>query len=341
MHSTVASRLGKSLWNYFALGLAVALVVAVCLPGLAQSNPQKDASFIQLNSSVPEAKLVGPTTTASTSSTEKPATGLSSLPADAQGPISAALGKDDSGYWVHPTPNGLRGENLRHALTAFFTKQGPEVRSHNRRWGLQTRAYGYSNALHPVKAVAPQAKANRVEYRHDGVTEWYENGPLGLEQGFTLAHRPGKAPEKAKDQPLTLELALRGDLVAALEPAGADKGSKALALRDKNGEAALRYTGLQARDAAGRELQSWLEVRGERVLVRVEDRAAQYPVVVDPWIQQAELTASDGAASDSFGSSVAVNGSTAVVGAPGHTVGSNLGQGAAYIFVKKGTTWSQ
>jgi hypothetical protein len=35
------------------------------------------------------------------------------------------------------------------------------------------------------------------------------------------------------------------------------------------------------------------------------------------WSQQAELTASDGAAYDNFGSSVAVSGSTAVVGARG------------------------
>src|ERR1700691_554403 len=31
------------------------------------------------------------------------ATGLSSLPADAQGPVSSALGKDDSSYWSQQT----------------------------------------------------------------------------------------------------------------------------------------------------------------------------------------------------------------------------------------------
>jgi len=64
-------------------------------------------------------------------------------------------------------------------------------------------------------------------------------------------------------------------------------------------------------------------------------------VVVDPWYQNAELTASDGAAIDIFGFSVAVSGSTAVVGSPGHTVGSNQHQGAAYVFVESGGTWSQ
>jgi len=59
------------------------------------------------------------------------------------------------------------------------------------------------------------------------------------------------------------------------------------------------------------------------------------------WSQQAQLTASDGAANDSFGISAAISGDTAVVGAYGHTVGANTGQGSAYVFVRSGTSWSQ
>src|SRR5580698_9275227 len=194
----------------------------------------------------------------------KTSTGLSSLPPDAQGPISAALGKDDSGYWVRRSADGFRSENPRHALVAEFTKQGAKLRSHDLRWLLETRAYGYGDALHPVKAVAPRANANSVEYRRDGITELYENGPLGLEEGFTLAHPPGKA----NGHPLTVELRLRG-LVASVDASG-----KALDLRGRDGKAALRYTGLTARDATGRELRSWLDLRGERLLVRVEDEGA-------------------------------------------------------------------
>jgi hypothetical protein len=257
---------------------------------------------------------------------------LSSLPANAQGPISAAAGKDDSGYWAHPTANGFRTENPCQSLTAEFTRQGAEVRIHNLRWGLETRGYGYGDVLYRIRPVPPQANANRVEYRRDGVTEWYENGPLGLEQGLTLAHRLGKA----NGQPLTVELELTGDLAATVEP-----GGKELELKSKDGEAVLRYTGLTARDATGQELRGWLEVRGERLLVRVQDGGARYPVVVDPWVEEAELTGSDGAAGDYFGWSVAVSGSTAVVGAPWKTVGSNFRQGAAYVFVQTGGTWTQ
>jgi nucleoside-specific outer membrane channel protein Tsx len=55
------------------------------------------------------------------------------------------------------------------------------------------------------------------------------------------------------------------------------------------------------------------------------------------WSQQAELTASDGARQDSFGWSVAVSGSSAVVGA----YSRNSNEGAAYVFVRSGTIWSQ
>jgi hypothetical protein len=50
------------------------------------------------------------------------------------------------------------------------------------------------------------------------------------------------------------------------------------------------------------------------------------------WSQQAKLTASNGAASDQFGSSVAVDGDTAVVGARQDDVGANAFQGSAYVF---------
>jgi len=58
-------------------------------------------------------------------------------------------------------------------------------------------------------------------------------------------------------------------------------------------------------------------------------------------VQQAQLTAGDGAAGDYFGYSVAISGDTAVVGAPDDHIGANTDQGSAYVFVRNGTTWSQ
>ncbi|MHC5543864.1 FG-GAP repeat protein, partial [Singulisphaera rosea] len=59
------------------------------------------------------------------------------------------------------------------------------------------------------------------------------------------------------------------------------------------------------------------------------------------WNQVAKLTASDSAAGNRFGSSVAISGNTIVVGAPEAMVGSNSGQGAAYLFTLTGSSWTQ
>ena len=58
------------------------------------------------------------------------------------------------------------------------------------------------------------------------------------------------------------------------------------------------------------------------------------------WSPQAKLTASDGAASDFFGRSVALSGDKVVVGVDGVDLGGNSGQGAAYVFERSGSTWS-
>ena len=50
------------------------------------------------------------------------------------------------------------------------------------------------------------------------------------------------------------------------------------------------------------------------------------------WRLQQKLTASDGAASDQFGSSVALSGDTALVGAYYDDVGANTNQGSAYFY---------
>jgi uncharacterized repeat protein (TIGR01451 family) len=59
------------------------------------------------------------------------------------------------------------------------------------------------------------------------------------------------------------------------------------------------------------------------------------------WTQQAKLTAGDGGPEHHFGTSVAVDGDTLVVGAPEAVVGADLGRGAAYVFTRSGTVWSQ
>ncbi len=59
----------------------------------------------------------------------------------------------------------------------------------------------------------------------------------------------------------------------------------------------------------------------------------------ESWVETQKLTASDGTRSDLFGFSVAVSGSTIVVGAQTDQIGDNPGQGAAYVFNRHGGSW--
>ena len=72
-------------------------------------------------------------------------------------------------------------------------------------------------------------------------------------------------------------------------------------------------------DATGRRVPASLAVEGQAVQLRVDDAGAAYPLTIDPWFEQAKLTASDAAANDEFGGSVAVSGDTAVVGRTART----------------------
>ncbi|HKQ73371.1 MAG TPA: FG-GAP repeat protein [Blastocatellia bacterium] len=59
------------------------------------------------------------------------------------------------------------------------------------------------------------------------------------------------------------------------------------------------------------------------------------------WYRVQKLTASDGAANDHFGSSVAIYWDFAVVGAPNADIGSRFDQGSAYVFARGGGFWRE
>src|ERR1043165_625787 len=65
------------------------------------------------------------------------------------------------------------------------------------------------------------------------------------------------------------------------------------------------------------------------------DNSVLAPLFVD----EQKLTASDGAAFDEFGWSVAISGSTVVVGAWDHRISGNRAQGSAYVFNREGGGW--
>ena len=250
--------------------------------------------------------------------------GWSQLPLAARGVVSTAVASDDPRYRISPSAAGLTARNPVQGLRLRFSRAGVGVAANGNDLQLALRAVGRGAAVQRLATVAPQmTAANRTVYRRSGLSEWYANGPLGLEQGFTLQHRP------AGRGALTFTVGLAGSLAARATQHGQTVSFGSLA-----------YRGLVVTDARGRKLPAQLRLAHDRLVISVSDRAARYPVRVDPFLQTSELTASDGAANDNLGASVAISGGTIVAGTPFHPVGGNANQGAVYVFTQPAGGWS-
>ncbi len=261
--------------------------------------------------------------------------GLLSLPLAARGPASAAIGSYQPGYGVRPHGSGLTAWSAAQRLSSGFSSAGVSVRSGRASLNMRLAGVGYGTALRPVPAAVPRASDNRVTYSRPGLQEWYANGPLGLEQGFTLA----RAPAGATGGPLTLALSLAGSAHATLS---SDRQSVKFGSSPKM----LRYGGLSAEDASGRRLQSWLSLSAGRLLLHVSTAGARYPLRIDPFVQTGEAFSGTGATKeDEFGHSVALSGDgkTAIVGAyvDGEHNPIKGWPGAAFVFIRNGSKWEQ
>jgi hypothetical protein len=244
--------------------------------------------------------------------------GLGSLPVAARGPVSQAIGADERGFWVHRRSTGLVARNPAQGFVSRFSPTGLAVSAEGSRLEL---------SLEGSRASVPAGRANRVTYHRAGLEEWYANGPYGLEQGFTVAHRPAGA--------LTLALRVGG----SLRPETVSRNAAAFVTA--RGRAVLRYTGLHAIDARGRTLPAWLSVRGAQLLIHLAATGVQYPVRIDPFIRQATLRpqGDSGYANANFGATVALSadGRTALIGGPD----DNGRRGAAWVFKRSDSTWVQ
>jgi len=256
--------------------------------------------------------------------------GIEGLSIEGQYAVSAAIGHDLPGYHVRMDGRGLAADNACNSITAWFTGGGVEIGSGMQRFSLRPVAWGYGDELTALQPGVPQAVGNMVTARRGAVSEWYVNSPLGLQQGFTITE-----PPQAGSGVLRIDMAIDGAFAGRV-----DEDGRGVMLTGTDGTALYRYSGLVVRDAAGREAEAWLETREGLMRICVNDAGIGYPLYIDPIIQMAKLTASDGAASDYFGTSVAISGDTVVVGARDATVSGHFQQGSAYVFVEPAGGWS-
>ncbi|MDI1446786.1 hypothetical protein [Polyangium sp. 6x1] len=255
----------------------------------------------------------------------------------------AAVQKDASpAYRLERGAKGaISARNPAQGLSAELSAAGVRVAVDaraDRPFELSLDAVGCEGDLAPAAAASPEASGNRAEYRRGDVVEWYLNGPLGLEQGFDLATRPACR----EDGGGAVTLSMRAEGLLPELTAEAD----AALLRDEAGEVILRYTDLYVTDAQGRVLPSFLSAEEGRLSIHVDDTGAIYPIVVDPivWSETQKLLANDAAADDAFGYAVAIDGDTAVIGAPDDDDAvKGVDAGSAYVFLRNAAnnTWTQ
>ncbi len=226
----------------------------------------------------------------------------------------------------------LYARNPVHGFVVEMDERGVRVSRTPWSFWLRLARFGRQSGLERVGARPPRpaaANGHRASVQHGAsLEEWYENGPLGLEQGFSVERAPAGAG------PLLFELEVSGDLEPAL-----DVDARRIELRDAAGEVAAYYSDLWARDACGESLPVQMRLHQGSVRLVVDDRAASYPIEVDPliWLELQKLLASDGEGGDEFGGAVSLNGGTALVGA----CWDDSARGAAYVFARDATTWSQ
>jgi hypothetical protein len=209
-------------------------------------------------------------------------------------------------YAISQDHGQLRAVSRGSDLRSRFDAQGVAVTGRTGPAGeirLALAAWGRGVAT-PVAAVVPQegdcASGNavdafggclrRVHFAYPGVTEWWENRPEGLEQGFTLA-----APPRG-DGPLVFDVAVSGAAVDV-------SGTEAL-LRGESG-LLLRYSGVAAWDETGLALPAWILAAPGGLRIAVDDAGALGAVTVDPLLAPAAWQAGGDQGAAYFGSAVA------------------------------------
>jgi hypothetical protein len=247
------------------------------------------------------------------------------LPPGAAMAMAEAIRKElPEEYQLAAEGKGYSLSNPAHGMGIAFTPDGLQVMSGGKSWGMTMTGIGTRSSVKPVQEAVLKNDDGRLVYARGNVAEWYVNSPWGVEQGFTIENAPG---ERSRDG-LVIELSITGELLPSLD-------ADTLFLTDAKGNTIVRYTGLNVFDADSKSLPARLTLADSTLRIHVDDVQAKYPVTIDPWIQKAKLTASDGAQNDKFGYSVAISGNTVVVGADGAEP-----SGAVYVFTRPGTGWA-
>ena len=212
-------------------------------------------------------------------------------------------------------------------LHAWLTLSGGRLEIH-----VKDRSAAYPVRIDPLLASARVSGLHRATLAPLSAG----NGSEGDQFGFGLAisantivvGAPGRAVNGNTGQ---------GALYVFKKPASGWASAKQSAELTLSGGHANEYLGSSIA-ISGKEIVAGAEGRGghEGVLYVFTAPATGWAGRV---VQTAELTASDGAPEDRFGTAVAISGATIVAGADTHRVGGHAGQGALYVFTEPRSGW--
>jgi hypothetical protein len=248
------------------------------------------------------------------------------------------------------------GSNERRGAAYVFERNGSTWQQQTQLTaadGAANDSFGFSVALSSNGKTAVIGAPGKTESR--GAAYVFERNGSTWQQQTRLTAADGAAFDS-----FGISVALSNDgktaLIGALKTVGSNEGQGAAYVFERNGSTWQQQTQLTAADGAANDLFGFsvaLSSNGKTALIGAfsktvgsnEFRGAAYVFEREgsTWQQQTRLTAADGAANDRFGFSVALssNGKTALIGAQVKTIGSNSGQGAAYLFERNGSTWQQ
>jgi hypothetical protein len=246
---------------------------------------------------------------------------------------------------------GVAGAPAAGAAHTSAAAVGPTQRLLSPGDGVEGDSFGYAVALRGGTALVG-APRHWVEGRPlQGAAYVFEHGTGGWSQTAELM-----ASDGADSDAFGTAVALSATLAAVGAPdhtVRGHPGQGAVYLFAPSGSGGwTQVAELSASDGAASDgFGGAVAISGSTVLVGASGHSVQgrplagaayvFSLAGGAWSQAAELTASDPAAFDEFGNAVGVSGSTALVGAPGHALGSRFGQGEAYAFTRSNGRWSQ
>jgi hypothetical protein len=231
-----------------------------------------------------------------------------------------------------------RNEAGEWAETARLTAEG----------GIAGEWFGFSVAVEGDTAIIGTPEADVGGDSFQGKVYVFDRVGDTWSEGQTLTASDGEAFDQ-----LGYSVALQGTTIVAAAPEVAvdgRSGQGAAYVFTKSGGTWGFAERLVANDGAayddfGRSVaiegtDLWIGADKANIDAHADQGAAyRFEEVGGSWSQAGKLFATDGQPNDLFGSSIAVDGDTALVGAREATVGDNSGQGAAWLFTRGANGW--